>query len=64
MGNCGSNPKTNEGPEAVPEPVIEEVKVEQKESSEANVETKLKDQTPNDSEIKSLGTLLNEVLHF
>ncbi|KAG4999565.1 eukaryotic peptide chain release factor GTP-binding subunit-like [Glycine soja] len=50
MGNCGSNPKTNE---AVPEPVTEQVKVEQNEqTSEANVL-----ETP---ENKSLGTLLNQ----
>ncbi|KAK7400266.1 hypothetical protein VNO78_11469 [Psophocarpus tetragonolobus] len=52
MGNCGSNPKTNEGPEvAVPEPVSE---VEQKER-ETTVETNTDETTD-----KSLGTLLNE----
>ncbi|KAJ1402297.1 EKN protein [Sesbania bispinosa] len=57
MGNCGSNPKTNEGPEPVqvPEPVTEEVKVEQ---GKENVETKT-EETPNEDN-KSLGTLLNE----
>jgi len=55
MGNCGSNPKTNEGlepvsvPESAPEPVTEEVKVG------ATEETPVEDN-------KSLNTLLNEVI--
>ncbi|XP_020233856.1 uncharacterized protein LOC109813961 [Cajanus cajan] len=54
MGNCGSNPKTNESPE-LPEPhVTEEDKVEQKENVETNTE-----ETPN-SDNKSLATFLNE----
>nr|KYP48605.1 hypothetical protein KK1_029758 [Cajanus cajan] len=58
MGNCGSNPKTNESPE-LPEPhVTEEDKVEQKENVETNTE-----ETPN-SDNKSLATFLNEVLYF
>ncbi|CAK8578094.1 unnamed protein product [Lathyrus sativus] len=50
MGNCGSNPKTNEGPVPVPLPVsaTKEVKAERA------VEETLID------EIKSLKTLLNE----
>ncbi|KAL2343730.1 hypothetical protein Fmac_005015 [Flemingia macrophylla] len=56
MGNCGSNPKTNEGRE-LPEPhVTEEVKVEQKGNVETNVQTKT-EETP---ENKSLATFLNE----
>jgi len=57
MGNCGSNPKTSEGPEPVsmpepaPVPVTEEVKVG------AIEETPVEDN-------KSLNTLLNEVICF
>lgn len=51
MGNCGSNPKTNEGPESVPLPVPE-VKVEHA------VEETLSEEN------KSLNTLLNEVRFF
>ncbi|CAJ1935970.1 unnamed protein product [Sphenostylis stenocarpa] len=59
MGNCGSNPKTNEeGLENVPKPVTEEVKVDQNQS-EANVETTT-EETTNDSDNKSLRTLLNQ----
>lgn len=59
MGNCASNPKTNEGevPVPVPEPVTEEVKVEQRENK-AEPKT---EETPLASDEKSLGTLLNEV---
>ncbi|XP_004504754.1 uncharacterized protein [Cicer arietinum] len=46
MGNCGSNPKTNEGTE--PEPVPEEVNV-----------GGATEETPNEDN-KSLSTLLNE----
>lgn len=60
MGNCGSNPKTNEGPEPVPEIKNEEVKVEQVQESEANVEKKT-EETPNEDN-QSLSTLLNEVI--
>lgn len=55
MGNCGSNPKTNEGqepaslPEPAPLPVTGEVKVG------ATEETPVEDN-------KSLNTLLNEVI--
>lgn len=56
MGNCGSNPKTDEGPEPVPlpasVPVTEEVKVDH-----AVVETPIEDN-------KTLSTLLNEVIFF
>ncbi|WJX46654.1 hypothetical protein P8452_33433 [Trifolium repens] len=48
MGNCGSNPKTNEGPESVPVPVSEEVKAEHA-TEEGSVEDN-----------KTLSTLLNE----
>ncbi|CAJ2678034.1 unnamed protein product [Trifolium pratense] len=49
MGNCGSNPKTNEGSEpTVPISITEEVKVEHA-TEEAPVEDN-----------KSLSTLLNE----
>lgn len=48
MGNCGSNPKTNEGTE--PEPVPEEVNV-----------VGATEETPNEDN-KSLSTLLNEVI--
>ena len=52
MGNCGSNPKTDEGPEPVPlpapVPVTEEVKVDH-----AVEETPIEDN-------KTLSTLLNE----
>ncbi|XP_047169002.1 uncharacterized protein LOC124837624 [Vigna umbellata] len=58
MGNCGSNPKTNEGPSDIPEPVTEEVEVEHKES-EANIETKT-EETLTDAENKSLRNLLDE----
>lgn len=51
MGNCASNPKTNESNAPVPEPVAEEVKVEETKPEETADE-------------KSLGTLLNEVLQF
>jgi len=63
MGNCGSNPKTNEGPldVPVPKPVTEEINVEQRET-EATVETKT-EETLND-ENKSLKSLLDEVSHF
>lgn len=48
MGNCASNPKTNEGDAPAPEPAFtEEVKVEQQENTKAEEET--------------LGNLLNEV---
>lgn len=65
MGNCGSNPKTKEGPEPVPEPVTvnEEVKVEQqgKEiTTDPNVGTKTEEAHNEDN--KSLGSLLNEVI--
>ncbi|XP_057430687.1 uncharacterized protein LOC130723601 [Lotus japonicus] len=47
MGNCASNPKTNEGDAPAPEPAVtEEVKVEQQENTKAEEET--------------LGNLLNE----
>jgi hypothetical protein len=49
MGNCGSNPKTNEGLEPVPVPVNEEVKVEHA-TEQGSVEDN-----------KTLSTLLNEV---
>ncbi|KAK2383610.1 hypothetical protein P8452_38707 [Trifolium repens] len=50
MGNCGSNPKTNEGlePVPVPVPVTEEVKVEHA-TEQGSVEDN-----------KTLSTLLNE----
>lgn len=56
MGNCASNPKTDEGEEApvpVSEPVTEEVKVEQQEEDKAEENA--------ESDDKSLGTLLTEV---
>ncbi|KAK7363192.1 hypothetical protein VNO77_05323 [Canavalia gladiata] len=58
MGNCGSNPKTDEGPEPVEEPVAEDVQVEQRESV-PNPDTKT-EETPKDSDNKCLGNLLNE----
>lgn len=65
MGNCGSAPKTNEGPEPVPEPVTEVVKVELESTAvDANVETKTAEkETPNEDN-KSLSTLLNTVRSF
>jgi len=62
MGNCGSNPKTDEGPLDIPKPVTREVQLENKES-EANVDTKT-EETLTDAENKSLRTLLDEVSHF
>ncbi|XP_061364553.1 uncharacterized protein LOC133307985 [Gastrolobium bilobum] len=60
MGNCASNPKTNEGDAPLPEPVTEEVKVEQQENKvEENAVTKT-EETPEASDEKSLSTLLNE----
>ncbi|KAK7368758.1 hypothetical protein VNO80_10788 [Phaseolus coccineus] len=58
MGNCGSNPKTDEGPLDMPEPVTEDIKVQQKEN-EPNIETN-KEETLNDSDNKSLRNLLDE----
>jgi len=57
MGNCAGNPRTDESdaPVPVPEPVTEEVKVEQPAE-----ETKA-EETAKSSDDKSLGTLLNEV---
>ncbi|KAE9610696.1 hypothetical protein Lal_00021255 [Lupinus albus] len=59
MGNCGSNPKTDEGPVPIAEPVTKEIKVEQKE--EEKVETKTEEkETTLVSDDKSLDTLLNQ----
>jgi hypothetical protein len=55
MGNCAGRPKTSESDVPVPEPVTEEVKVEQQAE-----ETKA-EETVEVSEEKSLSTLLNEV---
>lgn len=57
MGNCAGNPRTDESdaPVPVPEPVTEEVKVEQQAK-----ETKA-EETVKASDDKSLGTLLSEV---
>jgi len=62
MGNCAGNPKTDESdaPIPVPEPVTEEVKVEQPVEEKKAEETKA-EETAKASEDKSLGTLLNEV---
>jgi hypothetical protein len=56
MGNCAGRPKTNESDVPVPEPVTEEVKVEQQAE-----ETKAEETVEVISEEKSLSTLLNEV---
>lgn len=69
MGNCGSAPKTNEGPEPepvpVPGPVTKVVKAEPESTAvDANVETKTEEkETPNEDN-KSLITLLNTVRFF
>ncbi|KAL9329119.1 hypothetical protein ACSQ67_004122 [Phaseolus vulgaris] len=66
MGNCGSNPKTDEGPMDMPEPMTREIKVEQKENelnTDTNKEETLndnKEETLNDSDNKSLRNLLDE----
>ncbi|XP_027338081.1 uncharacterized protein LOC113852019 [Abrus precatorius] len=64
MGNCASNPKTNEDEVPVPEPmpVTEEVKVEQQENkAEDFPEAKIEDSPlPVSSDDNSLATLLNE----
>ncbi|KAK7319374.1 hypothetical protein RJT34_04095 [Clitoria ternatea] len=54
MGNCGSNPKTNEGPETLPEPqpATEEVKVQHSNTDDTP--------DPSDSDNKSLASLLNK----
>ena len=53
MGNCGTKPKTKEGPEPVPEPVTQqELKVEPQEN------------TPKSSDDKSLRAFLIEVVAF
>lgn len=69
MGNCASEPKTNEGPAPIEEkPELlanEEKRVEQVETKveEKNDEPK-KEETPNTDDDKSLGTLLNEVWYM